>query len=413
MLELVFCSLFTILPDYLYRHYKQGKRLGHEITLYSVWYELRWGITGCIMLTVLLITIIFYHHPSTTNVNAFFRTISILPETSGRVSEIYLDNKYSHEIKQGAPIFKLDSSKQEAALEVAKRRLTEIDAQMVMAQSDIVAAQGQIEQAKSALQQAEDELRTKQELQTRSPGVVAVREIEKLQVAVEGRKGQLAAAEASKQAAETRLTTLLPAEKASAQAQLEQAQVDLDKTTVYAGVSGRVEQFILRVGDIVNPFMRPGGVLIPTEAGRKYLVAGFGQIESQVIKVGMVAEATCVSKPLTIIPLVVTGVQDYIAAGQVRAGEQLIDTQQLAARPGTLTVTLQPLYEGGLDGITPGSACIANAYTNNHDRLANEKLGFGTRTYLHIVDTVSLVHALILRAQALFLPIKTLVVGAH
>ena len=30
MLELVFCSLFTILPDYLYRHYKQGKRLGHE-----------------------------------------------------------------------------------------------------------------------------------------------------------------------------------------------------------------------------------------------------------------------------------------------------------------------------------------------------------------------------------------------
>jgi hypothetical protein len=36
MLELFLCSLFTLLPDYLYRRYRQGKRLGKEITLYSV-----------------------------------------------------------------------------------------------------------------------------------------------------------------------------------------------------------------------------------------------------------------------------------------------------------------------------------------------------------------------------------------
>ena len=35
----------------------------------------------------------------------------------------------------------------------------------------------------------------------------------------------------------------------------------------------------------------------------------------------MAAEATCASKPLVIIPMVVTGVQDYIAAGQFRAGD--------------------------------------------------------------------------------------------
>ena len=410
MLELTLCSLLTILPDYLYRHYYQGKRIGHEITLFSVWYELRWGITACLMLTVLLITIVFYNHPSTSSATAMFRTIPILPETPGRVSEIFVP--FSGEVEKGKPIFKLDSSKQEAALEVAKRRLSEIDAQMVMAQSDIVAAEGQIEQARSALQQAEDELNTKQELQARSPGVVAVREIERLQVAVEGRKGAVAAAEAAKQNAETRLSTLLPAEKASAQAQLEQAQVDLDKTTIYAGVSGRVEQFVLRVGDVVNPFMRSAGVLIPAEAGRTMIQAGFNQIEAQVIKVGMAAEAVCPSKPLTIIPLVVTQVQDYIAAGQIKTGEQLIEAQQIQ-KPGTLLVFLEPLFKGGIDGLPPGSSCIVNAYTSNHERLANEKLGIGTWTYLHIVDTVSLVHALILRAQALFMPIKTLVFGGH
>ena len=52
MFELMFCSLLTILPDYLYRRYRQGKRFGKEITFFSVWYELRWGITACLMLTV-------------------------------------------------------------------------------------------------------------------------------------------------------------------------------------------------------------------------------------------------------------------------------------------------------------------------------------------------------------------------
>jgi multidrug resistance efflux pump len=72
------------------------------------------------------------------------------------------------------------------------------------------------------------------------------------------------------------------------------------------------------------------------------LQAGFGQIEAQIMKVGMAAEVTCVSKPFTIIPMVVTGVQDYIAAGQFRGGEQLIDAQQVA-RPGTLLVFLRQM----------------------------------------------------------------------
>src|SRR3990170_3518442 len=122
MLELALCSLVTILPDYLYRRYWQGKRLGPDINLYSVWFELRWGITACLMLTVLLITIIFYNHPSTTSVTAYFRTIPILPETTGRVSEIYVKIP-TDMIEKGAPIFRLDSSKQEADLEGAKRQI--------------------------------------------------------------------------------------------------------------------------------------------------------------------------------------------------------------------------------------------------------------------------------------------------
>jgi multidrug resistance efflux pump len=410
MLELMLCSLLTIVPDYLYRRYVQGKRVGKEITFYSVWFELRWGITACLILTVSLITVIFYNHPSTTNVTLFFRTVPILPETNGRVAEIYVG--LSEKVSQGARIFRLDSSKQEAAVEVARRKIAETDAEMVVAKTDVAKAEGQIQEAKSLHQQTLDELETKRELQRRNPGNVAFREIERLEVRAQGQLGTIDAATAAKQNAEERLSTFLPATKASAEAQLNQAEVELDKTVVRAGVSGRVEQFALRVGDIVNPLMRPAGILIPEGAGRRSLQAGFGQIEAQIMKTGMIAEVTCVSKPFAVIPMVVTDVQDYIAAGQFRGGEQLIDLQQVT-RPGTLLAFLEPLYMGGIDDVTPGSSCIANAYSSNHDTIVAKDTGVIRRVVLHVVDALGLVHALILRLQALVLPFKTLVFSGH
>jgi multidrug resistance efflux pump len=410
LFELMFCSLLTIVPDYLFRRYVQGKRFGKEITFYSVWYELRWGITGCLMLTVSLITMIFYFHPSTTSAALYFRTVPILPEGSGRVAEVNVG--FSAPVKKGDVLFRLDSSKQEAALETAKRKVAEVDASFTTAQADVTKSEAQIQEARAAYQQAKDELDVKSELQRRNPGIVPQRDIEKLQVFVDQRQAGIDAATATKQSSVLRVSTLLPAEKASAEAALAQAQVDLDKTFIRAGVDGRVEQFLVRVGDVVNQLMRPAGVLIPDGAGQQALQAGFGQIEAQIMKEGMVAEATCMSKPWVIIPMVVTTVQDYIAAGQFRTGEQLIEAQNIA-RPGTILVFLEPLYKGGLEGVTAGSSCIVNAYTSNHEEIVAKETSTGRKIVLHVIDGVGLVHALLLRIQALLLPIKTLVLGGH
>src|SRR3954469_8169980 len=117
MLELLLCSLLTIVPDFLFRRYVQGKRLGREITFYSVFFELRWGITACVVLTISLITAIFYNHPSTTNATLFYKTVPIISEMTGRVAEVYIG--ISDPVTKGQPIFKLDTSKQEADVEVA------------------------------------------------------------------------------------------------------------------------------------------------------------------------------------------------------------------------------------------------------------------------------------------------------
>ena len=135
------------------------------------------------------------------------------------------------------------------------------------------APDAKIQEAESSYQQAADELATKTELQKRNASTVSEREIERLQNLVNGRQASVAAAIASKQSVQAQITSLLPAQKASAEAALAQAQVELDKTVVRAGVDGRLEQFTLRKGDIVNPFMRPAGVLIP-DRGRACRAGG-------------------------------------------------------------------------------------------------------------------------------------------
>lgn len=409
MLELLLCSAVTVLPDFLYRRYGQGKRLGREITLFSVWYELRWGITLCVILTLALITTIFYFHPSTNSAVSVFRTVTILPERGGRVAETYVD--INQRVTAGQPLFRLDDAEQRAAIETADRRIAEVDAAARVAQAQLAEAEGRIAQARGSLRQAQDEYDTRAELLRRNSNAIAQRDVDRAQVAVETAQGAVDAALAGRDAVRSQIDFQLPAERASAEAALAEAQVELDQTLVLAGTDGVVQQFALRAGDVVNPMLRPAGILVPARHAAG-LAAGFGQIESQVIKVGMVGEVTCPAIPFTVIPVVVTDVQDVIAAGQIRPTDQLQDVSAFA-RPGTITAIMEPLYEGALDRLPQGSSCIANAYTSNYDALHEPGIGTFHAFVLHAIDATGLVHAALLRLQALVLPVRTLVLGGH
>lgn len=409
MLEILLCSLVTVLPDYLFRRYRQGKRLGHEITLFSVWYELRYGITLCLILTLSLITTIFYFHPSTTAAASVFRTVTILPEMTGRVEETYVG--ISQRVKEGDPLFRMDGSRYEADIETAKKRIAEIDARLAVAKAQLAEADAQIAAASAGLQEAQEEFQARVDIQRRSPGAVAAREVDRFEARVASQQAALDAATASRDALLERIDTQLPAERATAVAAMQEAEVELGKTLIVAGTDGVVQQFTLRPGDLVNAMLRPAGVLVP-DSKVDALLAGFGQIESQVVQEGMVGELTCPALPLQIVPVVVTEVQDVIATGQVRPTDRLFDVQEFA-QPGTITALLEPLYAGGLARLPQGASCIANVYTSNHERLSDGDLGTFQRIGLHLIDTVGVVHAMLLRIQAVLLPIKTLVLSGH
>ena len=410
MLELIFCSMLTILPDFLFRRFVQGKRIGQEITFFSVWYELRWGITLCLLLTVSLITTVFYLHPSTMAANSVFRTVTIMTEDIGRVAEVYVG--VNQRVTAGQPLFRIESARQEAEVKTAEAQVAQLRAAEVSGRADLARAEADIARARASLQQAQDEFDTRAELFDLNPDAIAERDVETAQIDVKAEQAALIAAEAARDAVKAQLEVDIPAQIATAQSALERAQVLLDRTLITAGTDGVLQQFAVRRGDIVNPMMRPAGVLVP-DARVTGLVAGFSQIEARVIKPGMIGEVACIAKPWEIVPMVVTEVQDVVAGGQIRATDQLIGVEQVA-KPGSITVLLEPLYEGALDDLPRGSSCIANLYTSFHEAMQAPGVG-GLQSFgLHALSSIGLVHALILRIQATLMPFKVLVFsGGH
>ena len=70
---------------------------------------------------------------------------------------------------------------------------------------------------------------------------------------------------------------------------------------------------------------------------------------------------------------------------------------------------LEPIFEGHADAIPPGSSCIGVAYTNREAAIeAGEIRGFGVLT-TRIVDGMGIANALVIRIQALLLPVRALV----
>jgi multidrug resistance efflux pump len=413
MLEVLLCSLITILPDYLFRKFRQGKTWGKEITFFTMWYELRWGITACAILAISLVTLIFYYHPSTTNATPMFRTVSIMPEKSGRVQNVYVEN---HQIvKVGTPLLSMYDESQVAAIESAQAQVQQVEAEFVTAYAQHAVSISLVERDKSTYLRSKHEYDRKKELASQGQNIISESEVQKLADTVAMKKATLSASLANQALAQGTLDTILPAKRASAIEALDKTIIDKGKRTLYAHIEGELQQFALQPGDFINPMIRSAGIIVPTHgeaSGKEVVQAGFNQLTANVIKVGTFAEITCMSKPFTIIPMKVASVQSVIATGQIRAVETLLDIQE-RARPGTLTVKLEPLYEGGLDGVIPGTKCIANAYSYHHELINSGTLSTTESLYLHMVDTVGIVHAIILRIQALLLPVKGLVFSGH
>lgn len=358
MLELLLTSFPVII------RYFQLRRRGEAI---SVW-NMRTAVMMWAVLAFLLFLVIFYFHPKSYSGLVPFRTISVVAQTSGPITEVAVTN--GQRVAAGDLLFRIEDSSQRATLHQAEAEFGEIAAAETKAGESLKVAQAGVAEATASLNKLRVDLENAQTLASRNVGTRD--DVRELEAAVAVAEAELVAAQAQEDLAQSDLSQSLPAQRVAAEAALESAKAALDKTEVRAFSGGMVTQLAMSVGSPASTLiLSPAMVIIPDrpEGFPVRTIAGFSQVARSTLYDGMPAEIACdsnvgLSFSDAILPARVAFVQPAIATGQIVPGGQLIEPNALARR-GSLLVYLELIHPEHEAIILDGSGCLVQTYTNN------------------------------------------------
>lgn len=358
MLELLLTSFPVVI------RYFQLKRRGEAM---SVW-NMRTAVLIWAVLAFLLFLVIFYFHPKSYSGVVPFRTISVVSQASGPVTELNVGN--GQRVEAGDLLFRVDDRAQRAALEQAEAEFAKIEAAESKAAETLKVAQSAVAEAKASLDKLRVDLENAQTLVSRNVGTRdAVRQLES---SVAMAEAGLAAAEAQVALAQTDISETLPAQRRAAEAALHSAQVALAQTETHAYSGGVVTQLSLSVGSPASTLiLSPAMVIIPdrTEGKPVQIVAGFSQVANSTIYAGMPAEIACdsnisLSFRNAVLPARVVAIQPAISKGQVVPGGRLMDPAEMLQR-GSILVYLELAHPEHEKIMLDGSGCMVQTYTSN------------------------------------------------
>jgi multidrug resistance efflux pump len=204
---------------------------------------------------------VYMEAPWTRDATVRAYVVTMAPEVSGRIVELHVvDNKY---VRKGDLLLVIDPtnyriavSQAEAAVQQAQANVQNIDAQMNVQQAQINASEAQLRVGRSALVFAQQQADRYQKLAKDGWGTVQN---------AQQFTSQLNQQEASVQSAQENLNQTLrqvetlkaqrqsaEASIAQAKAQLNQAQVNLERTRILSPVGGYVTNLLAQLGDFVN-----------------------------------------------------------------------------------------------------------------------------------------------------------------
>src|SRR5713101_2479722 len=187
--------------------------------------------------------------------------VTMAPEVAGRIVELrVVDNKY---VRKGDLLlvidptnFRIAVSQAEAAVQQAQASVKNVEAQMSVQQAQISASQAQLRQGGAALVFAQQQADRYQKLATDGWGTVQnaqqfTSQLHQQEATVQSAQDNL---NQTLRQVETLKAQRLSAEAglAQAEAQMNQAQVNLERTRILAPVDGYVTNLLAQLGDYIN-----------------------------------------------------------------------------------------------------------------------------------------------------------------
>ncbi|WP_431320545.1 HlyD family secretion protein [Rhizobium sp. YTU87027] len=295
-------------------------------------WSLATAVLGGIFIIAGLVLLMSYNHPYSSDGRIYFTSAPVIPVVGGQVIEVPVTPNAP--LKKGDVLFRIDPrpyqytvDQKMASLAEAKQTVLQLKAALDAANSAVTGAEASRDRSLQAFEkfQASNE-------NAKSSGRGAVYS----ELEVENRRGIYLTAEAAvdtalaqaaqaKLAYESEINGTNPT-VARLEAELANAQYELDQTTVRAPSDGYVTQVFLRPGMMANPLpLRPVMVFINSED--RMLAAAFIQNSLQRVRVGDEAEVAFKAVPGKIFKARVEEVIDVMAQGQLQPGGALIDPQ--------------------------------------------------------------------------------------
>ena len=279
---------------------------------------------GGLFLIGFILLVMNYNHPFTDNARVYFATTPIMPDVKGRVIEVPVTANAS--LKQGDILFRVDPAPYQFEVEKRCAALAEAEQNVAQLKAGYDSAQASVDEATAQRDRAKDSYgRYRQGNENARAGGRALPFSE---AEVENRRTTYLAAESALQAAvakaeQARVTYQsqiggVHTSVARLRADLQDAEYDLERTTVRAPGPGFVTQLALRPGMYVIPApLRP--VMVFVHNDDRTLAAGFQQNALQRVRPGDEAEVAFDAVPGRVFKGKVLRVLDAIASGQFQA----------------------------------------------------------------------------------------------
>ncbi|MGY4827624.1 HlyD family secretion protein [Sphaerotilaceae bacterium SBD11-9] len=312
-------------------------------------------ITVTIPIFLLTVVVLFLNiaAPSTTDVRVINYVVQVVPRVTGRVIEVNADP--NRPIKKGDVLFRIDPKPFEIRVAAAKAAVEQGRAKLIGSKANQRSYEEQLKEAsskKTALS-AKLELARMRVVQYRElarTGAGAKFDLEQAEAEVRSLTGELASVDASVEQARVKTTARTKdgdqdevartkAEILQAEAQLADAQWELEQTVVYAPANGRVINLQLRPGQVASQVvMSPVMSFVEDE---QWVIAMYAQNEVREVGPDQEAEIAMRMYPGRIIKCKVDSVIWATAAGQLPIGGNLPNMQPIP--PGKLVVRLAPI----------------------------------------------------------------------
>jgi len=354
--------LLTSFPA-VFRYY-QLKRRGEAMTVWNM----RTAVFLWALLAFFMFVAIFYFHPKSYSGLLPYRTVSVVAQTAGPVTEVAVKNM--QKVATGDLLFRIENSTQKAALKQAEAEFDKIKAAEAKASDALKVAQAAVIVSTSSLDKLRGDLENAQALVAKNSGTREAVRLAESSVAIG--EANLASAQAQQSLAQVEISQTLPAQHKAAEAAMESAKVALGMTEVRSFTDGVVTQLAMSAGSPASTLiLSPAMVIIPDRPNDIPLriTAGFSQVSRTTLYEGMPAEIACdtnigLTFSNTVLPARVRSVQPAISSGQIVPGGRLLELSERMPR-GSLLVYLELEHKEQEKIMLDGTGCIVQTYTNN------------------------------------------------